>query len=98
VTGPASAPGPSTTGPLPGVAPGTTAPGPVVVQPGPAVVKAASKDPFKGVSPGLLLLVAITAGVAGWGLSRLQALALTAVGAARCTEGSSTTLPDLRGE
>jgi hypothetical protein len=98
VSGPASAPGPGTSGPLPGVGPGTTAPGPVVVQPGATIVKAASKDPFKGVSPALLLLVAVTAGVAGWGLSRLQGLALTAVGAARCTDGSSTALPDLRGE
>jgi len=98
VTGPASAPGPTTSGPLPGVAPGSSAPGPVVVPVTPNVVKAAHKDPFKGLSPALLLLVAVAAGVAGWGLSRLQTLAFTALGTARCTDGTSMTLPDLRGD
>jgi hypothetical protein len=98
VAGPGVAPGPSTSGPLPAVDPGTGVPGPTVGQPPAVVVKAAHKDPFKGVGPGLLLLVAIAAGVAGWGLSRLQAMALTAVGAARCDDGSSPSLPDLRGE
>jgi hypothetical protein len=83
---------------VPGIGSGPTGPGPVVVQPGPSLVKAASKDPFKGVSPGLLLLVALAAGIAGWGLSRLQASAFTALGAARCTDGTSTALPDLRGD
>jgi hypothetical protein len=98
VTGPAGAPGPTTSGPLPGVDPGSTGPAPTVVQPPLVVTKAAAKDPFKGVSPGLLLLVALAAAVAGWGLSRLQAMAMTAVGATRCDDGTSPSLPDLRGE
>lgn len=75
-----------------------TGPGPVVVPTSPDLVNAAAKDPFGGVPPGLLLLVLAVAGAAGWALVRLQSAALTgAVAAGACTDGTSPTLPDLRG-
>lgn len=74
-------------------------PGPVVDQrTDPTTVKAAAKDPFGGLSPGLLLLVMALAGAGGWGLVRLQSTALLGAAAAGpCTDGSTPTLPDLRG-
>jgi hypothetical protein len=82
-----------------------TTPGDPVVQPPtvaqpttPTLVKAASKDPFKGLPAGLVLLVLAVAGAAGWGLWRVQSLALAAGAAAGpCTDGTSPSLPDLRG-
>jgi hypothetical protein len=72
---------------------------PTVAQPTtPTLVKAASKDPFNGLPAGLVLLVLAIAGVAGWGLWRVQSLALLAGAAAGpCTDGTSQSLPDLRG-
>jgi hypothetical protein len=79
---------PGTTGPAPEVLPGTQ----------PQTVNAAAKDPFHGLSPGLLLLVLALAGVGGWGLVRLQSAALLgAAGAGACKDDLSPTLPDLRG-
>jgi hypothetical protein len=97
--------GGTVTAPLPGsvgtVVPpvGPTGPGPVVVPPtSPTLVAAAKKDPFKGLPAGLLLLVAALAGVGGWGLMRLQSLAFAGTaGAGPCTDGTTPTLPDLRG-
>jgi hypothetical protein len=72
---------------------------PTVAQPTtPNLVKAAAKDPFNGLPAGLVLLVLALAGIAGWGLWRVQSLAFLAGAAAGpCTDGSSQTLPDLRG-
>jgi hypothetical protein len=79
---------PTTTGDAPVVAPTTL----------PPTVKAASKDPFHGLSPGQLALVLALAAAGGWGLVRLQNAALLgAVGAGACKDDSSPTLPDLRG-
>jgi hypothetical protein len=98
VTGPAITTGGPAISPPTAVVPGTLPSGPVVAGPSIVPVKAAAKDPFKGVSPALLLLVAVAAAVAGWGLSRLQGLAFTAAAVSRCRDGSSPSLPDLRGE
>lgn len=88
--GPVPASGPV----LPGAQP--TGPGPVVLPP--TTVKAAAEDPFGGLPPGLLLLVLAAAGVAGWGMVRLQSAALLGAAAeGPCTDGSTPTLPDLRG-
>jgi hypothetical protein len=72
---------------------------PTVAQPTtPNLVKAAAKDPFNGLPAGLVLLVLALAGVAGWGLWRVQSLAFLAGAAAGpCTDGTSQSLPDLRG-
>jgi hypothetical protein len=65
----------------------------------PHLVDAASKDPFSGLPPGLLLLVLLAAGLGGWGLVRLQSASVVAGAAAgTCTDGTSPTLPDLRGD
>ncbi|HUR15519.1 MAG TPA: choice-of-anchor P family protein, partial [Mycobacteriales bacterium] len=75
-------------GPPPVTVPGTS----------PTTTKAAAKDPFGGLSPGLLLLVLALAGVGGWGLVRLQSAALLGAAAAgRCATDTSPILPDLRG-
>jgi hypothetical protein len=84
----------------PPVLTGTDGGPPPVVVPGtqPRTVNAAAKDPFHGLSPGLLLLVLALAGVGGWGLVRLQsAVLLGAAGAGACKDDTSPTLPDLRG-
>jgi hypothetical protein len=72
---------------------------PTVAQPTtPTLVKAAHKDPFSGLPAGLVLLVLAAAGLAGWGLVRVQSLALLGAGAVGpCHDGTSQTLPDLRG-
>jgi hypothetical protein len=57
----------------------------------------ASEDPFSGIPPSLFLLVAVSAGLLGWGLTRLRDLAFAGVLAGPCTDGTSPTLPDLRG-
>lgn len=96
-TGGATAPTLPVTSP---VLPGTSGgPAPVVVQGNlPTAVKAAAKDPFHGLSPGLLLLVLALSGAGGWGLVRLQSAALLgAAGAGACKTGTSPNLPDLRG-
>ncbi len=89
----------------PAIGPGTTTgSGPVpppAVDPRtlPRTVAAAhSSSPFGGLPPSLLLLVAALAGGAGWALLRLQGAAM-ALGAAAgpCTDGSTSSLPDLRG-
>lgn len=97
VTGGATTPTAPVTSPVLPVTGGAPAP---VVAPGnlPSAVKAAAKDPFHGLSPGLLLLVLALAGAGGWGLVRLQSAALLgAAGAGRCNDDLSPTLPDLRG-
>jgi hypothetical protein len=71
--------------------------GPAVARPTLQPVAQQSQDPFAGIPPGLLLLVASSAAVAGWGLTRLSAGAFIGAGAGPCTDGSSSTLPDLRG-
>ena len=78
---------------------GPTGPGPVVVPPSsPNLVKAAVKDPFGGLPPGLLLLVLAVASVVGWGLVRMQSAAFVGAAAAGpCTDGTTSDLPDLRG-
>lgn len=84
------APGGVTSVPGPAVAPGTTSP---------PLVKAASTDPFKGIGPAQLLLVVLAAGVAAWGLLRLRTACFAGTAAAGpCTQGTSPSLPDLRGE
>ena len=66
---------------------------------GPSLSPAAdtSKDPFSGIPPSLLLLVAVSAGMLGWGLTRLRDQAFVGAFAGPCTDGTSPTLPDLRG-
>jgi len=54
-------------------------------------------DPFSGVPPSLFLLVALSAAVLGWGLVRLRDQAFLGALAGPCTDGTSPTLPDLRG-
>lgn len=92
-TGPAPVTGGVTTPTVP------TGPAPVVVPPTtPTLVKAAAKDPFGGLPAGLLLLALAAAGAVGWGLVRLQSAAFTGTAAVGpCTDGTSPTLPDLRG-
>jgi hypothetical protein len=99
VVGGATTPGlPASGGSLPTGTVAPPAPGPVVAGPTtPVLSKAASKDPFGGLSPGLLLLVLALAGVAGWGLVRVQSACFGGV-LGSCTSASRPTLPDLRGE
>jgi hypothetical protein len=59
--------------------------------------QAGGADPFHGVSPLLLLGAALLAGLAGWGLQRLQALAIAGAVPAGCALGAPSDLPDLRG-
>lgn len=72
--------------------------GPAVAVDGLRSVSQSSTDPFSGIPAGLLLLAALSTGLAGWGLTRLRLLAFTATAAAGpCTGGASPSLPDLRG-
>jgi hypothetical protein len=69
--------------------------GPVTAPP---LVEAASKDPFKGLTPAQLLLVALLAGLGGWGLVKVRTLSFAGTAAAGpCTDGTEPSLPDLRG-
>ena len=71
---------------------------PAVAPTTPNLVKAAEKDPFSGLPPGLVLLVLAVAAGAGWALWRVQSLALAGGAiAGPCTDGTSQSLPDLRG-
>lgn len=72
-------------------------PGPTSAVPTFAPVAQRSKDPFAGIPPGLLLVVLASSGTAGWGLTRLRTAALLGATVGPCTDGSSSTLPDLRG-
>lgn len=79
----------------------STDPGPGPTLAGPGTTRAAASSsgtPFHGIPPALVLLVLAVAGTAGWGLLRLQG-AVMALGAAAgpCTDGSRSSLPDLRG-
>lgn len=82
---------------LPG---GSVGPPPVTGGPvtAPPLVEAASKDPFKGLTPAQLLLVALLAGLGGWGLVKVRTLSFAGTAAAGpCTDGTEPSLPDLRG-
>jgi hypothetical protein len=84
-------------GPVTGVPPTTT--GPQVAPPG--LVPTASSPtsgPFHGVSAFLLLGAGLLAGFGGWGLMRLQGLAMAGgLLGAGCALGAPSNLPDLRG-
>jgi hypothetical protein len=98
--GPVTAPVVSFAGaPLPGSAVPSTGPGPVTAPViTPVAASAPPGSPFHGIPPGLLLLVAAVAAGSGWGLVRLRGAALaTGPAAIACTDGSVSSLPDLRG-
>lgn len=98
--GPVTAPvQPVTTGPLGGTSTGTGGEPPSVAGQGSRPVAAASTSgtPWHGIPPALVLLVLALAGTAGWGLLRLQGVAVGLAAAGRCSDGTSPTLPDLRG-
>lgn len=76
---------------------GTGNQGPTVAGPSLRPVAEQSEDPFSGIPPSLLLLVAASAGLAGWGLTRLSAGAMVVAVAGPCPISSTSALPDLRG-
>lgn len=100
-TGPVTAPvGQVSTGALGGTTGGTSTEQPSVAgQPGTKPVSAASTSgtPWHGIPPVLWLLVLAVSGTAGWGLLRLQGAAVALGAAGRCADGTTATLPDLRG-
>lgn len=82
---------PTTTAGADGQAPVVSAPTTVTAS------SSSAPDPFKGVGALLVLGALLAAGIGGWGLMRLEGLAMGAAAGRGCTLGAPSTIPDLRG-
>jgi hypothetical protein len=82
--------------PLPGTEPVTVTPQSPVLTP--QASSGSPADPFHGIAVGWLLAAAVVAGFGGWGLLRVQGLALAgSLLGPGCRLGAPSSLPDLRG-